>query len=228
MYLYEMHLHTAPVSACAGATPEESVRFYHRIGYDGLFITNHFIDGNIAINSDTPYEDKIRFYFADYYAALETGKELGCKVYSGLEMCHQGTEFLIYGLEEDWFLAHPEIQDMPISQKLTFMRQCGALVIQAHPYREASYIDHIRLFPRQVDGVEVFNAGNAELANSMAKAYAEGYGLRPSAGSDNHIAARQRMLGGLKSDAPITDMQDFITRFKAGDFVPFAMKNPLF
>lgn len=46
MYRYETHFHTNPVSKCAGATVEDSLRFYKSIGYDGVFITNHFIDGN--------------------------------------------------------------------------------------------------------------------------------------------------------------------------------------
>lgn len=227
MYLYEMHLHTSPASACASASPRETVSFYKAAGYDGVFITNHFIDGNIGIAPNTPYEEKIRFYFADYYAALAAGKELGFKVFSGLEMCYQGTEFLVYGLDEDWFLANPQIQDMAITPKLHFMRQCGALIIQAHPYREAGYIDHIRLFPRQVDGVEVFNAGNTELANNMAKVYAQSYGLLPSAGSDNHAAGRQKVLAGLQCATPIQSVSDFITRFKNGKCTPFIRQNPL-
>ena len=42
-----------------------------------------------------------------------------------------------------------------MKEKLIFLKENGALIIQAHPFREANYIDHIRLFPRQVDGVEV-------------------------------------------------------------------------
>lgn len=44
MFRYETHLHTAPVSRCAAASAEESVSFYKSIGYDGVFITNHFVD----------------------------------------------------------------------------------------------------------------------------------------------------------------------------------------
>lgn len=57
-YLYETHVHTSPVSKCAAATPEETVTFYREMGYDGLFLTNHFLDGNIGIDYDRPYEEK--------------------------------------------------------------------------------------------------------------------------------------------------------------------------
>ena len=37
-------------SRCAKASVEETVAFYKAEGYDGIFITNHFIDGNIKLN----------------------------------------------------------------------------------------------------------------------------------------------------------------------------------
>ena len=38
MYRYETHCHTAPVSQCANASPEDTVRFYKRLDYDGIFL----------------------------------------------------------------------------------------------------------------------------------------------------------------------------------------------
>jgi hypothetical protein len=57
MYRYETHMHTLPVSRCARATVRESLEFYKSIGYDGVFITNHFIDGNVNINEPMTYEE---------------------------------------------------------------------------------------------------------------------------------------------------------------------------
>ena len=65
MYRYETHLHTSPVSRCAQATVEDSLQFYKSIGYDGVFITNHFIDGNINIDQSKSYAEKIQFYCSD-------------------------------------------------------------------------------------------------------------------------------------------------------------------
>ena len=74
-YLYETHLHTYPVSKCAKADVKESLEFYKSLGYAGVFITNHFIDGNINISRSLPYEEKIEFYFTDYEKALEIGNQ---------------------------------------------------------------------------------------------------------------------------------------------------------
>ncbi len=226
MYLYETHLHTSGVSKCARANVEENIRFYKSLGYRGIFITNHFIDGNIRLSEDgLCYADKINFYFSDYEQGLRLGKELGIDVFCGVEISYRGTDFLIYGLDKQWFLEHPEICDMKKSDELALIAESGALIIQAHPFREASYIDHIRLFPRRVHGVETYNACRTDFENEMAGVYAKNYGLLEFAGSDNHIGSRLAALGGMSSDRPIRDEADFVALVKGGMMTPFRLNN---
>ena len=143
----------------------------------------------------------------------------------GVEISYAGTDFLIYGLDKNWFLNHPEIMDMRKSIELSYLMENGALVIQAHPFREASYIDHIRLFPRVVHGVEIINASRTENENKMAKIYAENYGLLQFAGSDNHSAAKQKKLFGVCFDEPICSVEDFIVKSKNHKAEVFAIIN---
>ena len=222
MYQYETHLHTMPVSKCARASVRENLEFYKSLGYAGVFITNHFLDGNINIDRTLPYEERIRFYFSDYEEGVKIGQAIGLPVFCGVEMSYGGTDFLVYGLDKDWFLAHPEIEGMKKSEELKFLISHGALVIQAHPYREASYIDHIRLYPRCVHGVEVYNASCKDpLVNAMAELYAKNYGLLPFAGSDNHRGGNCRNFGGMESQTPVLDEADFIAKFFSGELTPF-------
>ena len=187
MYRYETHCHTSPVSQCGKASVEDTVGFYQRIGYDGIFITNHFLDGNInPVVREMPYAEQIDYYFSDYEKAAVFGERIGIKVFPGVELSYKGTDFLIYGLEKAWYRAHPEIMTMKKTEELPFLMEAGALVIQAHPYREAFYIDHIRLFPRSVHGVEVINSSQVWEANEITEAYAKQYGLLETCGSDNH------------------------------------------
>ena len=216
-YLYETHLHTYPVSKCARASVREVLSFYKNEGYTGVFITNHFLDGNLNMESFLPYEERIRFYFSDYEEGKSLEDEFGIRVFCGIEASYKGTDFLVYGLDKEWFLAHPEIMEMKKSQLLPFYMEQGALVIHAHPFREAGYIDHIRLFPRCVHGVETFNANRTDFENEMAKQYAKNYGLLAFAGSDNHSAGKQTLLSGLAFDTPIADEADFIARVKRGE-----------
>ena len=225
MFKYETHLHTMPVSKCAHKSIRENLEFYKKAGYDGVFITNHFLDGNINIDSGRPYAEKINFYFSDYEKAKEMSGEIGIKVFCGVEMSYHGTDFLVYGLDKEWFLKNPQIMDMKKSDELPYLMENGALVIQAHPYREASYIDHIRLFPRCIHGVEVINACRTELENRMADIYADAYGLLKTAGSDNHLAGELPRLAGMMSEEPLNSVSDYIEAVKSGRMKIFAGEN---
>ena len=236
MYLYETHCHTSPVSKCGRASAEETVNFYKQIGYDGIFITNHFLDGNIdPCVREMPYCDQIDFYFSDYEKAAAFGETAGIKVFPGVELSYKGTDFLIYGLEKEWYKAHPEIIEMKKTDELGYMMDAGAFVIQAHPYREAHYIDHIRLFPRSVHGAEVINSHQKWESNKMADIYADQYGLLKTAGSDNHwgsgVFAKFREKGylpeiaGMCSVTPLNSVQDYIRGVVSGTLRIFLMEE---
>lgn len=232
IYKYETHCHTLPVSKCAKATVEDTVCFYKKLGYDGIFITNHFLDGNI--NPDVrgmPYSEQIDYYFADFEEGVRVGTQVGIKVFPGVELSYKGTDFLIYGLEKEWYREHPEILEMEKREELAFLMEAGAFVVQAHPYREAHYIDHIRLFPRSVHGVEVVNSSQAPAANKMAAVYAKQYSLLETYGSDNHwgsqVFAKLRekgyrpVIAGMSSKMELCSADDFIRQVKNRQMKPF-------
>ena len=93
----------------------------------------------------------------------------------------------------------------------------GFLVVQAHPFRQANYIDHIRLYPACVHGIEVHNANRTPFENEMAEIYAEKYGLLKFAGSDNHTGAAVKRLGGMEFYEPVKDEKDFVKKVLAGE-----------
>ncbi|MBR4953088.1 MAG: histidinol phosphatase [Oscillospiraceae bacterium] len=221
MFLYETHLHTYPVSLCAHVSVSDTMKFYKSAGYAGIFITNHFVDANINIDHRLPYEERINFFFSDYEEASDLGAEIGLDVFCGVEMSYNGSDFLVYGLDKKWYLDHPELEGMKKSDELRLLADNGALIIHAHPFREAGYIDHIRLYPRHVHGVEIYNANRTDFENEMAEKYAEHYRLLPFAGTDNHIGGSQKVFGGMQSETRITSEKDFIERFKRGELKIF-------
>ena len=227
MYKYETHLHTSPVSKCAIASVRDSLEFYKSLGYDGVFITNHFIQGNMTKPEGASYEELIEFYFSDYEAGLAMSEEIGIKVFCAVEISYRGTDFLVFGLDKDWYLSHPEILTMQFSDELNLMRESGAFISQAHPYREAGYINHIRLFPRCIDAVEVINSSRNKFENDMAAHYADAYGLLKTAGSDNHSASARKALAGIECDEPIESVSDFIEKIKSGRTSVFELENGL-
>lgn len=220
IYLYETHLHTSPVSRCAKAGVRESLEFYKSIGYEGVFITNHFIDGNCGCDRSLPYEDMIKYYFSACEEGVILGKEIGITVFSGVESSYMGSDFLIYGLDKEWYLDHPEIMTLKKSESLTLMAKEGALIIQAHPFREHPSTDRISLFPRYVHGAETYNSSRSDFENEMAEHFAKSYNLLRFAGSDNHYA-KKKLLGGMLSRTPIVDERDFAIRVKNGELEPF-------
>lgn len=219
-YLYETHLHTYPVSRCARAGVRESLEFYKSQGYAGVFVTNHFLDGNINIDRGLPYNERLEFYFSDYDEAVAVGREIGISVFLGVEMSDWGTDFLVYGLDKEWYFLHPEIEGMDRVEQLKLLADAGALIIHAHPFRG---YDCMKLFPKHTHGVEVYNGGRTDFENAMALQYAENYGLIHFAGTDNHGAGAQELFGGMKLERAVFDELDFVRMVKSGEMTPFSM-----
>ncbi len=206
-YLYETHLHTSVGSACGKNTPQEMVQAAKDAGYTGIIITEHNWGGNTAVDGSLPWGQWVTEFTRGYYEAREFGSSIGLDVFWGYEAGFRGTnfagtEYLIYGITPEWLMAHPEIRDMGAKEHLQTVRAAGAVVVHAHPYREASYIPEIRLTPNWVDAVEAVNAHHSNSRSKShvslkydedARRYAADNRLPITAGSDIHTT---NLLGG--------------------------------
>ena len=198
MFIYEMHQHTAPCSACAGGDPADTVLALKYAGFSGMVLTNHFLHGNTGIDRDLPWEDFVRCYENDYLTAKEAGDKNDFDVLFGIEEhVGRGKEILLYGITPEFLYRHPELRDGGLEAYSNAARQEGVLVFQAHPYRDRSYIaDPLENLPIELlDGFETYNAENKDEANVLAAEYAERHGLLVSAGSDAHFEYRERRFG---------------------------------
>lgn len=218
-FKYETHLHSSPVSRCAKAGIEESLKYYKKLGYDGVFLTNHFIGGNFRDDGLTTDAEKVDFYVSDYFEGLKVAKEIGIKLFFGVEMSYKHhTDFLIYGLSPEWYQEHLEVLTMPFPERLDFLKLHGAFIVHAHPFRNSFNSDSlplpISLFPRHVDAVEVKNAANSKDLDKIALYYANHYGLQHFAGSDNHWGGKAKKLCGVVTTKPINDLDDFVKVLK--------------
>ncbi len=225
MYRYETHLHTKLTSACASFTTDEIVEKYTRLGYTGIFVTDHFLNGNTTVPRDLPWAERVA-RFCEGYRAVKRAAGDRLQVFFGLEYSYKGTDFLVYGLNGGWLLDHPEMMQLKTSEFCPFARGFGALVVQAHPFREANYIDHVRLFPSVVDGMETLNANRDERCNRLADNLANEYSLVKTAGSDIHQAVQNR-LAGLQFSTPLVDENDFVRRVKAGEGSIFELQDQI-
>ncbi len=215
-YLYETHLHTKEASACSQSTAEELVYAYKEAGYTGIMVTDHFYRGNCAIDRAMPWEDWVEAFCKGYENAKTAGDSIGLQVFFGWEESHQGTDFLIYGLDKEWLKQHPEVKEISVEEQYKLVHRDGGMVIHAHPYREAWYIPEIRLFPDSVDGVEIRNAshyGRSEMEDGrslydrQALEYALQYNLPQTGGSDIH--STNLLYGGMAFARKLTDVRDY-------------------
>lgn len=220
MFKYETHLHTSEASACSKMTGEEAADYFKSLGYSGVFVTDHFFNGNTAIPKMDDWEKRIDLFCKGYENCKKRGKEIGLDVFFAFEFQYAGTHFLIYNLDKNWLKKHSEIMDMRLTEFLNFAKKEGALVVQAHPFREAEYIEFIRLLPRHVDLVEYNNSCDDEKVREIGKFYADHYSLPGFAGSDIHSTERKR-LGGLSFEKKISDVKEFTELVKSGNFQMF-------
>jgi len=214
MFKLETHCHTSEGSKCGHITAEQQVIQYKNAGYDGIIITDHFVNGNSSVDRTLPWEEQMMIQFSGFKNAYNAGKKTGLKVFEGIEFAYNGTEFIVLGLGYEWFKNHPETKDMTPEEFLPLFRENGAAVIHVHPFREASYIPMQRLYPELVDAVEGVNLRNEYEWNVKALDYAKKHNLPVTAGSDSH---RLGELGaGIEIDFEVNDLSEIVQMIKSG------------
>ncbi len=229
MYKYETHLHTKEGSACSSAPAADMVRAHKEMGYDGIFVTNHFFNGNTSVPRDLPWEERVDLYCRGYEIAKEVGDEIGLKVFFGIEYCVYNADLLIYGIDKEWIKANEQLL-MHTDERVLFakIREMGGMIVHAHPFRSDPYIHHISLYPYDVDAVEVINGSHdpRNMYNERATLYADMYGLLKTGGSDSHHLGR--LFGsGISVPEPIDSHADYLRMLKEGRVIPLPRTLPV-
>lgn len=230
MYKYETHLHTREGSACSSAPADEMAKAHKAAGYDGIFVTNHFYNGNTSVPRDLPWEEWVEQYCKGYEIAKKTGDEIGLKVFFGIEYCVYSSDFLIYGIDKDWLKRNEKLLLHSDERELfRTVRSQGGFIVHAHPFRGDPYIHHISLYPDDIDAVEVINASHNpnNFYNRRADIYADMYGLPKTGGSDSHHLDKL-FGGGIEVPEKINSPYDYLRQIQNGTVVPRERTLPLF
>ncbi|MBQ7039697.1 MAG: PHP domain-containing protein [Clostridia bacterium] len=207
----ELHAHTSEVSPCGTVPASELIEFYKKKGFDGVVICDHFRESFFKLATD---RENVDAFLKGYHIAKETGDKIGIRVYLGAELkltSHPANEYLLYGIDEEFLYSNPRIFELPIDKVREIVNGYGAVIIQAHPYRNGVCEPVL-----DVDGYEVFN-GHFCHKNDNMRAYElalETEKLQTS-GSDSHWHCdignggieieklpEQRELGNLLKSAP--------------------------
>lgn len=182
-YKIELHAHSNPASGCSEIPPEELVQTYADLGYDGLVLTNHFVQRNAG---DLSKEDAIAAYLEDYRRACRAAETCGLRVYLGAEVrfTENSNDYLIYGVDEPILFEVSQYWERGLEAFRREVPLPRSVFVQAHPFRNGM----TRIDPALLDGLEVYNMHpNHNSRVSVANAYAKEHGLTiRTAGSDYH------------------------------------------
>lgn len=216
LYRYETHCHENLCSRCAHSSPEEMVRAYKDAGFAGLILTDHFIHGYTSVDQSLPWNERMQHYYNAYLQAKAEGDRLDFDVIFGIEHAHGGgQEVLVYGIDLDFLLAHPEIETASLDEFSALVHQAEGLLIQAHPYRYGDWEVPLRL--DLVDGIEVYNAGNEAQKNRMALQKAQEKPCILTAGADSHATWEERVgSAGIALPYRISNGQQLVDALKQG------------
>ena len=216
----ELHCHCALVSACGRLSPERILERYVEAGYTSLVITDHISRDTYDYKNYTGPNDwqaKVDFYMRSF-DALKRLADDKLHILQGFEVRidkHHATDYLIYGLGEDFLRTHTDLCAYPLKVLSEAVRSAGGLLIQAHPFRNHMVITP----PELLDGVEVYNGTHTHAAfrNEMAMLWANNYGMIKTSGSDLH-GEHYAITGGIESDAPITCNEELLATLKSGSY----------
>ena len=213
-YFYETHAHTRTGFPCGKNTGDELARYFKSLDYTGMIVTDHILRSE-ADAVEGKWEQRVEQLCTGYEAAKAEGNVIGLDVFQGWEYGEGWNHFLVYGLGRDWLMANPDCLRWDPVEYLHRVRQAGAFVVQAHPFREGvtSYL----LIPQETDGVEVLSASRSDEANRHAEDYCASYGKIRHAGTDIHWVNYPR-LAGVEGNRRFADIHDYIEGLKAGEY----------
>ena len=214
-YKIDFHTHTRPASPCSEMTPKMLVERYVKLGFDGIVLTNHFID--FLLKSDNP-KKAADIYLKDYYKTKKEGEKHGLKVYLGMEVRfpENYNDYLVYGINEN---DVEEIFKYIHTDFKTFykgFKNDKNVILQAHPFRDRMVLQD----PEYLDGIEVFNMHpNHNSKIGFAARYANQFSdFIKTCGSDFHHDTHQGVGATLLKEMP-EDSVAIGSILKSGDYL---------
>ena len=187
IYKIETHLHTSHSSPCGKVDAATIARLYAEAGFHGIVVTDHFFHYTCRPHCwNIPYQDYFNVFIQGYHQLCNAAAPYGLKIYKGAEVRFDESfnDYLLYNYPDDLLQDAEAIFSMGIEAFSKLSREAGALLFQAHPFRDKN----TPVDPRLVDGIEVRNESpRAPNHNELTIAYgADHPELLQICGSDFH------------------------------------------
>lgn len=221
-YKYQMHTHTTPCSLCGRLTPKDLCDALIENGYQGAVITNHFYHGNSGIDrsESTSWQEFVRAYEESYLECKREAEKHDLDIiFSIEESVVPGLEILCYGVTPQVLYDNPQLRRGECDEWIRVMRENGVVIIQAHPFREAFYIPNPGHLPlEKIDGIEIFNRGNAKEYNDKAFILAkENPHLLTTSSADTHTTDTVG-VGGIITNRRIRNERELADVLRSRDY----------
>ena len=209
----DAHVHTCETSQCAKSSGAAIAQRYHQMGYHGIVITDHIHDGYIhQLENSENWQACVDSFLLGYQAAKATGDKLDLAVILGAELRLENdtSDFLIYGIDEDFLRRNPYLHRHTIEDFYHKFSQ-QVLIIQAHPFRRGNH----PVNPQHMHGVEVENGSPfIENNNHLTAAFVQAHPhLCTTKGSDTHHVDGAG-LAHMAFTKPITNAKEFMYAVK--------------
>ena len=221
MYKYELHMHTSECDRDAYLSARELVHLYKNAGYDGMVVTDHYIERFYTLwfpeeVTGLTHEQQVTRWLKGFRTAREEGEKIGFTVLPGTEVRFDNypNDYLIYGLHEDFFYTVPRLNEMGDIYNLLAALPPDVCVVHAHPFRDDMVVET----PAEgLFGMEVYNGGTAPFRNNLARQYAAHYNLAMTSGSDIHDMTRFAK-GGIMTAERIQTPEDLVRVLRSGAY----------
>ena len=149
--LIDMHAHTSAISPCCLIPAPEVLAEAKAAGLDGIVLTNHYDKSYVKDGDAAAFA---RRYLDEFEYTRECGNVAGMCVIFGIEVTmakHQNVHMLVYGVDEEFLMAHPDLYDCTQEELYALVHAYGGAMIQAHPFRGGRKL----LDTKYMDGVEI-------------------------------------------------------------------------
>ncbi|MBE6670195.1 MAG: PHP domain-containing protein [Ruminococcaceae bacterium] len=205
--LIDLHAHSAGISTCCLIPYNEVIDTAIEHGIDGAVLTNHY---SRKFMKECSPEEFAKRYIEEYRAAKEYADSVGFKLFFGAEVTmklHKNAHVLLYGIDEDFVLAHPTMHMYTHSELYRLVKEAGGAFVQAHPLRKEDKLLDVSM----LDGIELschplYEGTRADVLLDIAKEA----GIILTCGGDYHADTYRPHCGiyldeGIKDEKALSD-----------------------
>ena len=206
MKKFDLHLHTKPASCCGQQTASEVVEKYHKLGFGGIVLTNHYSDAyldrycvtheehmQVLVDTFDQFKkecDKVGIIaiFGVEVAVFAPYSKKMRETFSAEVLAENFAEFLLYGLTKELLFNSPRLCDMTQAELFDWCNANDVIMIQSHPFRTCQGIslkDVTKLHGLEIN-TNAYHVDHDDMKEERILELCKEHNLITFASNDNH------------------------------------------